>query len=81
MPFEKELLKLAKRRPNALRMGGEEKVRKQHTRGRLTARERLNMLLDEKSFFEIGMLNQSGMPGMEDKTPAQITIAGLGMHD
>jgi len=40
----------------ALRGGGEERIQKQHAKGKLTARERLDLLLDEGSFEEIGKL-------------------------
>lgn len=33
--------------------GGEKRIKKQHERGKLTARERINLLLDEGSFIEI----------------------------
>ena len=33
--------------------GGEKRIAKQHERGKLTARERINLLLDEGSFVEI----------------------------
>jgi acetyl-CoA carboxylase carboxyltransferase component len=36
--------------------GGQERVDRQHERGRLTARERLSLLLDEGSFQELDML-------------------------
>ncbi|HRW76964.1 MAG TPA: carboxyl transferase domain-containing protein, partial [Saprospiraceae bacterium] len=35
--------------------GGEERIGKQHEKGKLTARERIHFLLDEGSFQEIGM--------------------------
>jgi acetyl-CoA carboxylase carboxyltransferase component len=35
--------------------GGEERVARQHAAGKLTARERLDLLLDENSFHELGM--------------------------
>ncbi|MFN2115976.1 MAG: acyl-CoA carboxylase subunit beta [Anaerolineae bacterium] len=35
--------------------GGEERVQRQHDAGKLTARERLDLLLDENSFHELGM--------------------------
>lgn len=38
--------------------GGEERVEKQHEKGKLSARERLHFLLDEDSFQEIGQLVQ-----------------------
>ena len=36
--------------------GGEARIEKQHSQGKLTARERIHFLLDEGSFEEIGML-------------------------
>ena len=40
----------------ALKGGGEERIEKQHSKGKLTARERIFYLLDEGSFQEIGQL-------------------------
>jgi propionyl-CoA carboxylase beta chain len=36
--------------------GGEKRIESQHSKGKLTARERIDLLLDEGSFEEIGML-------------------------
>jgi propionyl-CoA carboxylase beta chain len=36
--------------------GGEKRIAKEHSKGKLTARERIHFLLDEGSFEEIGML-------------------------
>ena len=38
----------------ALKGGGEDRIAKQHEKGKLTARERIDLLLDEGSFEEIG---------------------------
>ena len=81
MPFEKELDELKKKRARALEMGGSEKVKKQRDRGKLTARERIDRLLDPDSFLEVGMFNHSDVPGMEEKTPADSKIAGYGKVD
>ncbi|MCC7222807.1 MAG: acyl-CoA carboxylase subunit beta [Chitinophagales bacterium] len=40
----------------AQRLGGSDRIAKQHAKGKLTARERIHLLLDENSFEEIGML-------------------------
>ncbi len=53
-------------RQEALQGGGESRIVSQHKKGKLTARERLDILLDEGSFEEIGMLvthrsNQFGL--------------------
>jgi acetyl-CoA carboxylase carboxyltransferase component len=81
MAFEKELKELEQRRAKALQMGGPAKIKKQHDRGRLTARERIDQLLDPGSFLEVGMLNHSDVSGMEDKTPADSKVGGYGKID
>jgi acetyl-CoA carboxylase carboxyltransferase component len=81
MPFEKELDELEKKRAWALEMGGSEKVKKQHDKGKFTARERIDRLLDPGSFLEVGMFNHSDVPGMEEKTPADSKVAGYGKID
>ncbi|OGR11216.1 MAG: carboxyl transferase [Desulfobacula sp. GWF2_41_7] len=78
MPFETELETLKAKNTHALAMGGEEKIRHQHARGRYTARERIERLLDPDSFFEVGRFAHSDMPGMENKTPADSKITGYG---
>ncbi|MBU2549354.1 MAG: carboxyl transferase [Proteobacteria bacterium] len=81
MPFERELEELARRKQAALEMGGREKVERQHQAGRLTARERIGKLLDPGSFLEIGLLNCSDVPGMEDRSPTDSKICGYGEID
>lgn len=81
MAFEKQLEELMQRRARALKMGGEEKIAERSAADRLTARQRLDRLLDPGSFFEVGLLNQSDVPGMEDKTPADSKVAGYGKID
>ncbi len=78
MAFERELEELGRRRQWALEMGGPERVARQHAQGRLTARERIRRLLDPDSFLEVGMLNHSDIPGMEERTPADSKVAGFG---
>ncbi len=78
MGFERMLQDLQARKERTLQQGGPERVRKQHDAGRLTARERIDKLLDPESFTEVGQLNYSDMPGMEEKTPADGVIAGYG---
>jgi len=56
MTWQPELDDLRRRQELADRMGGPEKVQRQHEAGRLTVRERLAALLDEDSFREIGAL-------------------------
>ena len=47
---------LDKRVAEALQGGGEARIKSQHGKKKLTARERINYLLDEGSFEEMGML-------------------------
>ncbi|MCB9143537.1 MAG: methylmalonyl-CoA carboxyltransferase, partial [Anaerolineales bacterium] len=42
-------------RQQALRGGGEDRIARQHAAGKLTARERLNFMLDKGSFRELDM--------------------------
>jgi len=49
------LKNLERENRQALLGGGPEKIKSQHSRGKLTARERLEVLLDTGSFEEIGM--------------------------
>ena len=46
---------LHRRREEARAGGGEEKIAKQHERGKLTARERIELLADAGSFVEMGI--------------------------
>ena len=56
MSWQPEIEELARREALAHRMGGPEKVKRQHDAGRLTVRERLDALLDPGSFHEIGAI-------------------------
>ena len=57
--WDDELAEGVRRRELAMRMGGEERVARQHDNGRLTVRERLEHLLDAGSFREVGGLSGS----------------------
>jgi acetyl-CoA carboxylase carboxyltransferase component len=56
MGWEPELEELRRREELARRMGGPERVARQHAAGRLTVRERVDRLLDPGSFEEYGAL-------------------------
>ncbi len=81
MGMKEALEELKRRNDNALQMGGQEKVDRQHERGNLTVRERIDRLLDPGTFFEIGRLNHSDEAGMEEKTAADGKVDGLGKID
>jgi acetyl-CoA carboxylase carboxyltransferase component len=54
--WEPELAELRQRQALAREMGGKDRVERQHTGGRLTVRERIDRLLDEGTFKEIGSI-------------------------
>lgn len=64
--------------------GGEEAIKKQHDRGKMTARERINMLLDPGSFIEIDTFVEHRCVnfGMEKKkAPGEGVVTGYGTID
>ena len=52
MSWKKETVEIRKRRKLAKGQGGKEAIKLQHAKGRLTLRERIDLLLDEGSFEE-----------------------------
>ena len=84
MAWEPELEELRRREGLARRMGGEERVARQHASGRLTVRERIERLFDEGSFHETGALAGRGSygedGGLSDFLPANAVI-GQGRID
>ncbi|WP_147125615.1 acyl-CoA carboxylase subunit beta [Shimia ponticola] len=69
----KDILNELEDRRNAARMGGgERRIASQHAKGKLTARERIELLLDEGSFEEFDMFvaHRSTDFGMEKNRPA-----------
>ncbi len=82
MPNLKELSEtLQEKREKVRKMGGTDEVARQHKAGKLTARERVDLLFDKGTFVELGILghHQSQHPSMEGKyTPADGCITGYG---
>jgi acetyl-CoA carboxylase carboxyltransferase component len=75
---------LHERREKAKLGGGEEKIALQHERGKLTARERIDLLVDTGTFVELGVhgrphFSQRSMEGKE--APADGVITGWGDVD
>ena len=56
MAWQPEIEELEHRKALAREMGGEERIARQHSEGKLTVRERVDALLDPNTFFEIGEL-------------------------
>ena len=65
----KNSIELAKRKEQSLLGGGIERINKQHQQGKLTARERIEVLLDRDSFEEYGVYVEHRCTdfGMESK--------------
>jgi propionyl-CoA carboxylase beta chain len=75
---------LERRRAATLEGGGPEAVARQHERGKLTARERLELLLDEGSFVETDALavHRATGFGLEDRRiPGDGVVTGHGTVD
>lgn len=59
--------------------GGEKKIAEQHQKGKLTARERINYLIDQSSgFLEIGLFAGEGMYAEQGGCPSGGVITGIG---
>jgi acetyl-CoA carboxylase carboxyltransferase component len=76
---------LKARRHKNLAMGGKEKIAKQHERGKLSVRERIDLLFDKDTFVEFGLLaSQQAVRGGEpdtEGTPADGVVTGHGDVD
>lgn len=77
--MRQEIEGLQARKAESLAMGGPEKVRRQHERGKLTVRERIDLLFDPGTFQEYGLLASHLMHRPGDKvTPADAVVTGFG---
>ncbi|HEV8662721.1 MAG TPA: carboxyl transferase domain-containing protein [Candidatus Methylomirabilis sp.] len=84
MGIEDRLEELRRQREAARAGGGPEKVERQHRAGKLTARERLELLLDKGSFLETDMLvtHRCRDFGMEKQlVPGDGVVTGSGVID
>ena len=79
--MEDKISRLLKHKQKALLGGGKDRIKKQHEKGKLTARERVELLMDRCTFEEIGMLKEhrSYDFGMEHQQfPGDGVITGFG---
>jgi len=75
---------LARRKEEALHAGSPASVERQHSKGKMTARERLDYLLDEGSFQELDMLARHRAHGMgleENRPYTDGVVTGFGTID
>src|SRR5829696_2741116 len=83
-PIEERLEQLAELREQALHAGSEASVARQHDRGKLTARERIDLLLDPDSFVELDLLARHRAHGFGIEITRPLTdgvITGWGTVD
>ena len=84
MSWKKEIKEISLRKKLALGQGGKEAIDLQHAKGRLTLRERINLLLDDNSFEEVGKISggieHKDDGSIESFTPANF-ILGFGEID
>ena len=81
---EDRIEELRQRRAASLTPGGEGAAEKQHDKGKLTARERLDILMDQGSFVETDpfAVHRAHDFGMEDKRPpGDGIVTGYGTID
>ena len=84
MTLEDRIAHLEALREKNVEGGGAERVERQHAEGKLTARERIRLLLDPDSFFEIDpfVVHRSRDFGMEKKqVPGDGVVCGAGAID
>ena len=79
--MKENIKELEKRKAAAKLGGGEERIKKQHAKGKLTARERLEILLDEGSFQELDMFVEHRAVDFDmekQKIPGDGVVTGYG---
>ncbi len=78
MSWNKDIKEIKKREKLSLEQGGEESINIQHSKGRKTIRERINLILDKNSFDEIGKISGSASYNekgeLENFTPANFLL-------
>ena len=82
--FQAKLQRLNALREQALQGGGPQRIARIHAKGRLTARERIHLLLDEGSFMESGVFvtHRCAEMGMEENKPVgDGMVTGTGTID
>ena len=84
MSTESAIFELEKNKAKAVLGGGQKRIDSQHEKGKLTARERIELLLDEGSFEEFDLLKEHRCTnfGMEKQQfPSDGVITGYGTID
>ena len=81
--MSERLSELAKRKEQALHAGSERSVERQHAKGKMLARERIEFLLDEGSFHELDMLarHRAHDSGLLERPYTDGVVTGWGTID
>jgi acetyl-CoA carboxylase carboxyltransferase component len=80
-PMRERLDDLLKRKEQALQPGSQRSVERQHAKGKLLARERIEYLLDEGSFHELDMLARHRNADLDERPYTDGVITGWGTVD
>ncbi len=80
-PLSERIADLEKRKDEALHAGPERAVQRQHEKGKMLARERIEYLLDEGSFHELDMLARSRHPEATERPYTDGVVTGWGTID
>jgi acetyl-CoA carboxylase carboxyltransferase component len=80
-PLSERLEQLNKRKEEALNAGSEAARQRQHDRGKMLARERVEYLLDPGSFHELDLLARTRLPEATDRPYTDGVITGWGTVD
>src|SRR4051812_25373990 len=82
MSMKEKVEELERRRALAKKMGGDARLARQKERGKLDARARISLLLDNGSFREIGLLGTHlGKEDPQNSSPADGVVCGTGFID
>ncbi|MGI9614954.1 MAG: acyl-CoA carboxylase subunit beta [Acidimicrobiales bacterium] len=76
--MSERLADLEQRKEEALHAGPERAVARQHEKGKMLARERLDYLLDEGSFHELDMLARTRHPDADSRPYTDGVVTGWG---
>jgi acetyl-CoA carboxylase carboxyltransferase component len=80
-PIRERLEDLLARKEQARTPGSERSIQRQHDRGKMLARERIEYLLDDGSFRELDMLARHRSPDVADRPYTDGVITGWGTVD
>lgn len=78
------ILELREMRKKALAGGGEERIAKHHAKGKMTARERIDLLLDPGTFIELSPFIQQQVDELgisDERIPGDGVVSGYGKVD